>query len=84
MPAEEGFPAYLTSKLSAFHERAGMMHNLNGSVGGVAIIGAVSRRGLDFSEPVTQNHETFVRCRTGQISCFCQGVSGYPLADILQ
>ena len=42
MPAEEGFPAYLASKLSAFYERAGMMHNLNGSVGSVTIIGAVS------------------------------------------
>ena len=53
MPAEEGFPAYLASKLSAFYERAGMMHNLNGSVGSVTIIGAVSPQGSDFSEPVT-------------------------------
>ena len=62
MPAEEGFPAYLASKLSAFYERAGMMHNLNGSVGSVTIIGAVSPQGSDFSEPVTQNTKRFTRC----------------------
>ena len=55
MPAEEGFPAYLASRLSAFYERAGMMHNLNGTDGSVTIIGAVSPQGGDFSEPVTQN-----------------------------
>ena len=65
MPAEEGFPAYLASKLSAFYERAGMMHNLNGSVGSVTIIGAVSPQGSDFSEPVTENTMRFVRCLWG-------------------
>ena len=65
MPAEEGFPAYLASKLSAFYERAGMMHNLNGSVGSVTIIGAVSPQGSDFSEPVTQNTKRFVLCFWG-------------------
>ena len=65
MPAEEGLPAYLASKLSAFYERAGMMHNLNGSVGSVTIIGAVSPQGSDFSEPVTQNTKRFVRCFWG-------------------
>ena len=65
MPAEEGFPAYLASKLSAFYERAGMMHNLNGSVGSVTIIGAVSPQGSDFSEPFTQNTKRFVRCFWG-------------------
>ena len=59
MPAEEGFPAYLASRLSAFYERAGMMHNLNGTDGSVTIIGAVSPQGGDFSEPVTQNTKTF-------------------------
>ena len=44
MPAEEGFPAYLASRLSAFYERAGMMQNLNGTEGSVSIIGAVPRR----------------------------------------
>ncbi|HIW20717.1 MAG TPA: V-type ATP synthase subunit A, partial [Candidatus Dorea intestinavium] len=65
MPAEEGFPAYLASRLSAFYERAGMMQTLNGSVGSVSIIGAVSPQGGDFSEPVTQNTKRFVRCFWG-------------------
>ena len=65
MPAEEGFPAYLASRLSGFYERAGMMHNLNGSDGSVTIIGAVSPQGGDFSEPVTQNTKRFVRCFWG-------------------
>lgn len=62
MPAEEGFPAYLASRLSAFYERAGFMQNLNGTEGSVSIIGAVSPQGGDFSEPVTQNTKRFVRC----------------------
>ena len=65
MPAEEGFPAYLASRLSAFYERAGMMKNLNGTEGSVSIIGAVSPQGGDFSEPVTQNTKRFVRCFWG-------------------
>lgn len=65
MPAEEGFPAYLASKLSAFYERAGMMQTLNGETGSVSIIGAVSPQGGDFSEPVTQNTKRFVRCFWG-------------------
>lgn len=65
MPAEEGFPAYLASRLSAFYERAGMMQNLNGTKGSVSIIGAVSPQGGDFSEPVTQNTKRFVRCFWG-------------------
>ncbi len=65
MPAEEGFPAYLASRLSAFYERAGMMQNLNMSQGSVTIIGAVSPQGGDFSEPVTMNTKRFVRCFWG-------------------
>ena len=65
MPAEEGFPAYLSSRLSAFYERAGLMRNLNGTEGSVSIIGAVSPQGGDFSEPVTQNTKRFVRCFWG-------------------
>ena len=61
MPAEEGFPAYLPSRLSQFYERAGYMNNLNGTKGSVTIIGAVSPQGSDFSEPVTQNTKRFVR-----------------------
>lgn len=62
MPAEEGFPAYLASRLSAFYERAGYVENINGTDGSVTIIGAVSPQGGDFSEPVTQNTKRFVRC----------------------
>lgn len=62
MPAEEGFPAYLPSRLSEFYERAGIVENLNGSKGSVTIIGAVSPQGSDFSEPVTQNTKRFTRC----------------------
>lgn len=62
MPAEEGFPAYLASRICTFYERAGFMHNLNGTEGSVTIIGAVSPQGGDFSEPVTQNTKRFVRC----------------------
>ncbi len=65
MPAEEGFPAYLASRLSAFYERAGMVQNLNQTEGSVSIIGAVSPQGGDFSEPVTQNTKRFVRCFWG-------------------
>ncbi len=65
MPAEEGFPAYLPSRLSEFYERAGYVENLNGSFGSVSIIGAVSPQGGDFSEPVTQNTKRFIRCFWG-------------------
>ncbi len=61
MPAEEGFPAYLPSKISQFYERAGYTLNLNNTEGSVSIIGAVSPQGSDFSEPVTQNTKRFVR-----------------------
>ena len=62
MPAEEGFPAYLPSRISEFYERAGYVESLNGKEGSVTIIGAVSPQGADFSEPVTQNTKRFVRC----------------------
>lgn len=62
MPAEEGFPAYLPSRLSEFYERAGYVETMNGREGSVTIIGAVSPQGSDFSEPVTQNTKRFVRC----------------------
>jgi len=61
MPAEEGFPAYLQSRLSEFYERAGYVTNLNGTSGSVTVIGAVSPQGSDFSEPVTMNTKRFVR-----------------------
>ncbi len=62
MPAEEGFPPYLPSRLSEFYERAGRVETLNENNGSVTIIGAVSPQGSDFSEPVTQNTKRFVRC----------------------
>jgi len=62
MPAEEGFPAYLASRLAGFYERAGFVDTLSGAEGSVTIIGAVSPQGADFSEPVTQNTKRFVRC----------------------
>ena len=62
MPADEGFPAYLPSRLSEFYERAGYMEVLSGGEGSVTIIGAVSPQGSDFSEPVTQNTKRFTRC----------------------
>ena len=62
MPAEEGFPPYLASRLAAFYERAGYMENLNSTEGSISIIGAVSPQGGDFSEPVTQHTKNFVRC----------------------
>jgi len=55
MPGEEGYPAYLSSKLAQFYERAGRTICLNGETGSVSVIGAVSPPGGDFSEPVTQN-----------------------------
>ncbi|MBQ3923799.1 MAG: V-type ATP synthase subunit A [Spirochaetales bacterium] len=62
MPAEEGFPAYLPTRLASFYERAGFVSSLNGEEGSVSIIGAVSPPGGDFSEPVTQHTKRFVRC----------------------
>ena len=62
MPAEEGFPAYLPSRLSEFYERAGYVESLSGAEGSITVIGAVSPQGSDFSEPVTQNTKRFTRC----------------------
>ena len=62
MPAEEGFPAYLPSRLSDFYERASYVKTLSGDTGSVTLIGAVSPQGADFSEPVTQNTKRFTRC----------------------
>jgi V/A-type H+-transporting ATPase subunit A len=62
MPAEEGFPAYLPTKIAEFYERAGSMETLSGGRGSVSIIGAVSPPAGDFSEPVTQHTKRFIRC----------------------
>jgi len=60
MPAEEGYPAYLPSRIAGFYERAGYAKTLSGEEGSVTLIGAVSPAGGDFSEPVTENTKRFV------------------------
>lgn len=60
MPAEEGFPAYLASRLAQFYERSSFVETLNGDIGSISIIGAISPQGADFSEPVTQNTQRFI------------------------
>lgn len=65
MPAEEGYPAYLPSRLAQFYERAGYVKTLSGNEGSVTIIGAVSPAGGDFSEPVTENTKRFVNVFLG-------------------
>ena len=62
MPAEEGFPAYLPTRLASFYERAGRVISLEGQEGSVSVIGAVSPPGGDFAEPVTQHTKRFIRC----------------------
>lgn len=62
IPAEEGFPAYLPSRLAEFYERAGRTVTLSGEVGSITIIGAVSPPGGDFTEPVTRHTKRFIRC----------------------
>ena len=63
LPAEEGYPANLSSELAAFYERAGYVDTLGGATGSVTVLGAVSPPGGDLSEPVTVHTERFVRCR---------------------
>ncbi len=62
MPAEEGFPAYLPTRLAEFYERAGRVENFCGEEGSITVIGAVSPPGGDFSEPVVQHTMRFTRC----------------------
>ena len=54
MPGEEGYPAYLSSRIAEFYERAGRVNSLGGDDGSVTVIGAVSPPGGDISEPVSQ------------------------------
>ena len=61
MPAEEGYPSYLASRLGEFYERAGKVKSLSGLYGSVTLVGAVSPPGGDFSEPVTVHTKRFVR-----------------------
>ncbi|ACZ18753.1 H(+)-transporting two-sector ATPase [Thermanaerovibrio acidaminovorans DSM 6589] len=65
IPAEEGFPAYLPSRLAEFYERAGRVITLGGETGSVTIIGAVSPPGGDFTEPVTRHTKRYIRCFWG-------------------
>jgi V/A-type H+/Na+-transporting ATPase subunit A len=62
MPAEEGFPASLPTRLAQFYERGGAVTTLAGMRASVSIVGAVSPPGGDFSEPVTQHTRRFIRC----------------------
>ena len=65
IPAEEGFPAYLPSRLAEFYERAGRVVTIGGENGSVSVIGAVSPPGGDFTEPVTRHTKRFIRCFWG-------------------
>lgn len=65
IPAEEGFPAYLPSRLAEFYERAGRVITNSGDNGSVSVIGAVSPPGGDFTEPVTRHTKRFIRCFWG-------------------
>lgn len=80
MPAEEGFPSYLPSRLSEFYGRAGVVKSWNGKIGSVSIIGAVSPQGSDFSEPVTQNTKRFVHTFWG-LSRSLAYARHYPAVD---
>jgi len=62
IPAEEGFPAYLPTRIAEFYERAGKVTTLGGTRGSISIIGAVSPPGGDFTEPVTRHTKRFIRC----------------------
>jgi V/A-type H+-transporting ATPase subunit A len=86
MPAEEGFPAYLASRLSEFYERAGYVQTLNGAEGSITIIGAVSPQGSDFSEPVTQSHQAVcaLLLGVGQTIGVCPSFPRDSLAGQLQ
>lgn len=65
MPAEEGYPAYLPSRIAQFYERAGYVKTLSQREGSITVIGAVSPPGGDFSEPVTENTKRFVTAFIG-------------------
>lgn len=83
MPADEGFPAYLPSRLAEFYERAGRVETLAGDEGTVSTIGAVSPPGGDFSEPVTQHTSRFIRCFWA-LNRELANARHYPAIDWLQ
>jgi V/A-type H+-transporting ATPase subunit A len=80
MPVEEGYPAYLASRIAAFYERAGRVETLNGGSGSVTIIGAVSPPGGDFSEPVTSHTKQIVQTFWG-LSKELADARHYPAVD---
>ncbi len=61
MPAEEGYPSYLSSRLASFYERAGRVETLGGGEGSVSLISAISPPGGDLTEPVTRHTQRFTR-----------------------
>jgi V/A-type H+-transporting ATPase subunit A len=83
IPAEEGFPAYLGTRLGEFYERAGAVEALCGKPGSVTAIGAVSPPGGDFSEPVTQHTRRFIRCFWG-LDRALAGARHYPAINWLE
>jgi V/A-type H+-transporting ATPase subunit A len=62
IPAEEGFPAYLATRLAEFYERAGKVRTFGNKTASISVIGAVSPPGGDFTEPVTRHTKRFIRC----------------------
>ena len=85
MPAEEGFPAYLPSRIAAFYERAGRVRTLGGTEGSVTMVGAISPPGGDFTEPVTQHTQRYTTglLGAGPHSRQCPPLSRDQLADQL-
>lgn len=83
MPVEEGYPAYLGSRLAAFYERAGRVETLGGGHGSVTLIGAVSPPGGDFSEPVTSHTKEIVQTFWG-LSKELADARHYPAVDWLE
>ena len=79
MPAEEGFPAYLPSRISQFYERAGYMKTLNDQVGSVSIIGAVSPQGSDFSDRLPRIRSVLSAASGRWISSWPMHVTILPL-----
>jgi len=65
LPSESGYPAYLSSRLSEFYERAARVETLAGDEASLTLIGAVSPPAGDFSEPVTSHTKRYVRCFWG-------------------
>jgi V/A-type H+-transporting ATPase subunit A len=83
MPVEEGYPAYLGSRLAAFYERAGRVETLSGDHGSVTLIGAVSPPGGDFSEPVTSHTKEIIQTFWG-LSKELADARHYPAVDWLE